>query len=163
VLIRQKCPRFMRKLLLNSGAFGNATGLENFRFVDRAGASETLRKGGIGRAYSFDWHQDVGLDGLSHISTPLTAGAATINGAHSVGSTVISINKATNSSPLVAGDIISFVGNTLTHTVVTSVNLAVGNTNVTIQPPLQVARVGGEAVTLRASHSINLDCNCSTQ
>ncbi|MBE9157894.1 hypothetical protein IQ265_13820 [Nodosilinea sp. LEGE 06152] len=156
VLTRQKCPRFMRQLVLNSGAYGNATGLQNFRLVDQSGSSETLREGEIGRAYGFDWHEDVGLDGISHTSTPLTAGAATINGAHPAGSTVISVNKATNASPLVAGDIVTFAGGTQTHTVVSSVNLAVGNTNVTISPGLRVARVGGEAMTLRASHSINL-------
>jgi hypothetical protein len=156
ILTRQKCPRFMRKLVLNSGAYGNATGLQNFRLVDQAGTSETLREGEIGRAYGFDWHEDVGFDGISHISTPLTAGACTVNGAHPVGATTISINKATNASPLVAGDIITFAGGTQTHTVVTSVNLAVGNTNVSIQPPLQNARAGGEAVTLQASHAINL-------
>lgn len=156
VLTRQKCPRFMRKLVLNSGAYGNATGLQNFRLVDQSGSSETLREGEIGRAYGFDWHEDVGFDGISHTSTPLTAGAATVNGAHAAGVTTISIAKATNASPLVAGDIISFAGDTQTYVVMTGVNLAVGNTAVSIQPPLKVAKAGGEAVTLRASHSINL-------
>lgn len=156
VLTRQKCPRFMRKLVLNSGAYGNATGLQNFRLVDQSGSSQTLREGEIGRAYGFDWHEDVGFDGISHTSTPLTAGAVTVNGAHAAGATTVSIAKATNSSPLVAGDIISFAGSTQTYTVMAPVTLAVGNTNVSIQPPLQAALTGGQAVTLRASHAINL-------
>lgn len=156
VLTRQKCPRFMRKLVLNSGAYGNATGLQNFRLVDQAGSSETLREGEIGRAYGFDWHEDVGFDGIAHTSTPLTAGAATVNGAHALGAVSVSLAKATNASPLVAGDIITFAGDSQTYVVTAGVTLAVGNTAVSIQPPLKVAKVGGEAVTLRASHSINL-------
>lgn len=155
-LTRQKSPRFMRKLVLNSGAYGNATGLQNFRLVDQSGTTETLREGEVGRAYGFDWHEDVGLDGISHISTPLTAGACTVNGAHPIGATTISIAKATTASPLAAGDIISFAGDTQTYVVTTGVTLIVGNTNVQIQPPLKVAKTTGQAVTLRASHSINL-------
>lgn len=156
LLTRQKAPKFGRHLSLNSGAYGNATGLENFRFVDRAGSSETLREGEIGRGYGFDWHEDVGLDGISHISTPLTAGAATANGVNALGATTLSIAKATNTSPLVAGDIITIAGDSQQYVVRTGVTLAVGNTAVSISPPLRRATAGGETITLAASTSLNL-------
>lgn len=68
----------------------------------------------------------------------------------------LSIAKATNTSPLVAGDIITFAGDSQTYVVTTDVTLAVGNTNVTVAPGLKVAKAGGEAVTLKASHVVNL-------
>lgn len=156
VLTRQKCPKFNRKLSLNSGAYGNATGLENFRYADRAGSSETLREGEIGRGYGFDWYEDVGLDGIAHASTPLTAGAATANGVNALAATSISIAKATNTSPLVAGDIITIAGDSQQYVVAGDVTLIVGNTTVGISPPLKKATAGGEAVTLAASTSLNL-------
>lgn len=156
LLTKQKCPRFRRQLSLNSGAYGNATGLENFRFVDRSGSSETLREGEIGRGYGFDWHEDVGFDGISHISTPFTAGAATANGVNALGATSISIAKATNTSPLVPGDIITIAGSTQQYVVRTAVTLGVGNTSVAISPPLQRATAGGEAITLAASTALSL-------
>lgn len=156
VLTRQKCPRFNRQVSLNTGAYANATGLEAFRSVMHSGSSETLREGMITRAYGFDWNEDAGLDGLSHISTPLTAGAATANGVNALGATTLSIAKATNTSPLVAGDIITIAGDTQQYVVKTAVTLAVGNTAVAIAPALKKATVGGEAITLAASTSLNL-------
>lgn len=156
LLTRQRCPRFNRKVSLNSGAYGNATGLEAFRNVMASASAETLREGEVSRAYGFDWHEDVGLDGLSHVSTPLTAGAATANGVNAVGATSISIAKATNASPLVAGDIITIAGSTQQYVVRSNTTLAVGNTSVPIAPALVRATAGGEAVTLAASTSLNL-------
>lgn len=156
LLTKQKCPRFGRNMSLNTGAYGNAIALDQLRDVDRSGSTETLREGEVSRAYGFNWFEDVGLDGLAHTSTPLTAGAATANGVNALGATTISIAKATNTSPLVAGDILTIAGDPQQYVVTADVNLAVGNTNVSIRPGLRVATAGGEVVTLAASTSLNL-------
>jgi hypothetical protein len=100
----------------------------------------------------------------THVTTPLSAGNATANGAQVVGAGstdqgrtgTVSIAKATNASALVAGDVLSFAGDPQTYVVLTAVSLIVGNTTVAIAPALQVAKTGGELVTLRASHVVNL-------
>ena len=113
-----------------------------------------LRSGAVGRL--------LGLDTFANQNTPtttstaLSAGAATVNGAQAVnvGSTdfgktgTVSIAKATNPSNLVAGDILTFAGDTQQYVVLADVTLIVGNTTVAIAPALQTAKVGGEAVTL---------------
>jgi hypothetical protein len=86
----------------------------------------------------------------------LTAGAATVNGAASAGAYSLSIAKATNASPLVVGDLISFAGDSQSYVVTANATLAVGNTVVSISPALAVAKVGGEAMTLQPSHVANL-------
>ncbi|MBE9113943.1 hypothetical protein IQ273_31730, partial [Nodosilinea sp. LEGE 07298] len=156
LLTKQKCPRFNRQMSLNTGAYGNAIGLDAFRNVNQSGSAETLREGEVSRAYGFNWHEDVGLDSISHLSTPLTVGAATANGVNALGASVVSIAKATNSSPLVRGDIITIAGDSQQYVVTAPTTLAVGNTSVPISPRLARATSGGEAVTLAASTSLNL-------
>jgi hypothetical protein len=161
-LNRQTVPLADRRLVLDVNAEANALALPAFAQAQQIGSATTVIEGTIGRRYGFDVAMDQQVP--THVSTALTAGAATANGAQAVnaGSTdggrtgTVSIAKATNASPLVAGDIISFAGDPNTYVVTANTNLIVGNTTVPISPALQVAKTGGEAVTLRASHVVNL-------
>lgn len=161
-LNRQLAPLMDRRLVLDVNAEANALALPAFSAAQNVGGNTTIIEGTIGRRYGFDVAMDQQIP--THVSTALTAGAATANGAQAVnaGSTdggrtgTVSIAKATNASNLVAGDIISFAGDPNTYVVTANTTLIVGNTAVPIAPALQVAKAGGEAVTLRASHVVNL-------
>lgn len=161
-LNRQTVPLADRRLVLDVNAEANALALPAFAQAQQIGSATTVIEGTIGRRYGFDVAMDQQVP--THVSTALTAGAATCVGVQAVnaGSTdggrtgTVSIAKATNASPLVAGDIISFAGDPNTYVVTANTNLIVGNTTVPIAPALQVAKTGGEAVTLRASHVVNL-------
>ncbi|MCO4101047.1 MAG: hypothetical protein HEQ38_16970 [Gemmatimonas sp.] len=161
-LNRQTVPLADRRLVLDVNAEANALALPAFAQAQQIGSATTVIEGTLGRRYGFDVAMDQQVP--THVSTPLTAGAATANGAQAVnaGSTdggrtgTVSIAKATNASPLVAGDIISFAGDPNTYVVTANTSLIVGNTTVPIAPALQVAKTGGEAMTLRASHVVNL-------
>lgn len=153
-LNKQLAPMDDRRLILDPDAEAAALGLRAFQDTSWRADADGIRNGQIGRKLGFDVFMDQLVP--MHISTPLTAGAATVNGAHAVGVTTVSIAKATNASPLVEGDVISFAGDDQTYVVTADVTLAVGNTNVGISPALQVAKDGGEAMTLRASHVVNL-------
>jgi hypothetical protein len=154
LLNKQLAPTGDRRIVLDMDAEGNAISLAMFQQMQMSGNDKTLVEGVIGRKVGFDWYADQQV--LTHSSTALTAGAATANGVNAVGAKSVSIAKATNASPLVKGDIISFAGNTQTYVVTADTTLAVGNTSVPIYPGLKVATVGGETVTLVASHVVNL-------
>lgn len=164
VLRDQRAPKDARAALIDIAAEGKLLKLAALQEAQKAGDSRTLREGQMGRLLRFDMDS---ADVMPyHTSTPFTAGACTVNGvqAAGVGSTdnlqtgTLSIAKATNAAPVVAGDILEFTvgGVVQQHTVVTGVTLAVGNTSVTVAPALRVATAGGETVTLRASHRVNL-------
>ncbi|MFN9087356.1 MAG: P22 phage major capsid protein family protein [Gemmatimonas sp.] len=161
-LNRQTAPLTDRRLVLDVNAEANALALPAFAQAQAIGSAQTVIEGTIGRRYGFDVAMDQQVP--THVSTPLSAGNATANGAQAVnaGSTdggrtgTVSIAKLTNPSNLVAGDIISFAGDPNTYTVTANTTLIVGNTTVPIAPALQVAKAGGELVTLRASHVVNL-------
>lgn len=154
LLNKQLAPTGDRRIVLDMDSEGNAIVLPMFQQAQMAGNNTTLVEGVIGRKVGFDWFADQQVP--TFVSTPLTAGACTANGVNAVGTKVVSIAKATNTSPLVKGDIISFAGSTQTYVVTAPVTLAVGNTSVSIYPPLAVATAGGETVTLKASHVMNL-------
>lgn len=154
LLTTQKAPGNDRRMVLDTTAMGNALKLGAFSYMLNSNDPGVMKEGEIGRKYGFNWFEDQQVP--YHTSTVLSAGAATINGAHAVGATTISIAKATNSSPLVAGDIVTFAGDSQQYVVGANVTLAVGNTNISIYPPLAVIQAGGAAMTLTASHRVNL-------
>lgn len=142
-----------RRVVMDPNAESNAVMLDLFLKANERGDQGGVIEGNIGRKIGADWYMDQNIQ--THTSTPLTAGAATVNGAHAVGVTSISIAKATTASPLVAGDRLRFAGDPWTYIVTADVTLAIGNTSVAIQPPLRVAKAGAEAVTLLATHVMN--------
>ncbi len=164
LLNKQLAPFAGRKVVLDPDAESYASVLAQFLAADQRGDQGGIIEGQIGRKIGMDWFMDHQVP--LHTSTALTAGALTINGvqAAGAGSTdngrtgTISFAKATNAAPVVAGDILEFTvgGVVQQHVVVTGVSLAVGNTTVTVAPALRVATAGAEAVTLRATHRVNL-------
>lgn len=151
-LNKQLCPPGDRRIVLDMDAEGNAISLPLFQQANTAGTTQTQVEGVIGRKIGFDWFSDQQV--MTHVSTPLTAGALTVNGVNAAGARTVSLAKATNGSPLVKGDIITIAGNQ--YAVQADVTLAVGNTTVQIYPGLKAATAGGEAVTLAPSHVANL-------
>lgn len=149
---KQLCPTNDRRLVLDLDAEAKALSLPLFQQANTSGTTDAQVEGKIDRKMGMDWYADqqVGV----HTSTPLTAGAATVNGAHTAGAKTVSIAKATTASPLVKGDVIVIAGQS--YVVTADVTLAIGNTNVSIYPGLVKAAAGGEAVTLVASHACNL-------
>jgi hypothetical protein len=162
VLNQQLVPVRDRRLVLDPLAEANAMHLAQFLAADQRGDQGGVLDGQIGRKLGMDWYLDQAVP--THDSTALTAGAATVNGAQAVGvgstdngrTGTLSIAKATNASDLVKGDVITIAGDDQTYVVLADVTLAVGNTSVSIAPALKVATAGGEAVTLKASHVVNL-------
>lgn len=161
-LNKQLAPMDPRRAIVDPDAEAKALDLRAFQDSSWRNSPQGIVEGQMGRALGFDWFMDQLVP--THASTALSAGAATVNGAHAAGAGstdngrtgTVSVAKATNASNLVKGDIISFAGDAQTYVVLSDVTLAVGNTTVQIAPALQSAKSGGEAMTLRASHVVNL-------
>lgn len=161
-LNRQLAPLSDRRFIMDVNAEANALGLAQFTSAEKVGSNTAIIEGTLGRRLGFDFAMDQQVP--THVSTPLTAGNATVNGAQAAGAGstdggrtgTVSIAKATNASNLVAGDIITFAGDAQTYTVLASTTLIVGNTSVSIAPALQSAKAGGEVMSLKATHVVNL-------
>ena len=157
----ERAPITGRVGILSPAAKNKAMKIGSITRADARGDGSPLITGILGNAYGVD----VMMDQLvgSHASTPLTAGAATANGAQAIGagstdggrSGTLSVAKATNAAPLVAGDVLIIAGQSQTYVVNADVTLAIGNTTVSVSPALRTALAGGEVITLIASHQIN--------
>ena len=162
VLNKQLAPLNDRRFVLDPDAEANAINLQAFQNTQWAGSPSAIQEGQILRKLGFDWFMDQQVP--FHTSTALTAGACTANGVNAIGAGTtdngrtgtVSLAKATGTSPLVTGDIFTIAGDSQTYVVTADITLAVGNTTVAIAPALRKATAGAEAVTLKASHRVNL-------
>lgn len=154
ILNKQLAPLNPRHMLLDPDADTAALALPEFARMDFSGSVDAMREGMLNRKLGMQWwmNQNMPLH-----TTTVTAGAITINGAHAtLGVKTLSIAKATNAMNAVEGDVFTIAGDTQTYVVTAAVTLAVGNTNVTIEPGLKVALAGTEVVTFKATRRINL-------
>ncbi|MEA5465269.1 hypothetical protein [Leptothoe sp. PORK10 BA2] len=150
VLTRQKCPKFMRRLVLNTDAYGNATGLDAFARALNYGSAEVVREGEINRAYGFDWHEDAGMDGITHTNPNGTPAGWLVNQAnHALGNTTVVIDTGANAP--VVGDIFTVAGDSQTYAVV-----GFAANTITYVPAARAAWANNAAITFRAAHAINL-------
>ena len=155
VLGIQLAPTNNRRLVIDPAAEANALALPAFYGALNTGTTDVIKEGYIGRKFGMDWHMDQQV--LTQVAGAFT-GTVTANGAQAAGSTSVSIATAAASSfaPNV-GDIISFSGDAQTYVVSAGAALgASGAGPFVIAPAKVVALVGGEVVTMRASHLVNM-------
>lgn len=163
VLNKQLAPLTDRRLVLGVDAEANALALPILAQWYSTQQTAQIIDGTIGRKLGFDWAMDQQIP--TQTAGTLT-GTVTVNGAQAAGAGstdggrtgTVSIAAATASSvSLNAGDIITFAGDTQTYAVLAAASIAASATgSVSIAPALQIAKAGGEAVSLKASHVVNL-------
>lgn len=159
VLNAQLCPRENRRGVLNFDAEANALALAEFADASQVGNASVKIEGEIGRKFGIDWYTDDQV--LTHTAGTITTGlAAKAATAQAVGlSTIVATTAASSGAcALKTGDIILFAGDSQTYTLTADATQAAAATdvNLAISPPLKVALVGGEAITVKASHAVNL-------
>jgi len=159
VLNQQMCPRQDRRVVLDFAAEAKALGNEAFRNAAMAGKTSVILEGNMGRFYGFDFYSDdqVPRHTAGTITTGLIAKAATavVAGLKTfVGTTAAS----TGACALLVGDVIAIAGHTTTYVLTATATQAAAASDVTLtfEPGLEAALVGSEAVTVKASHRVNL-------
>jgi len=158
-LNKQLAPMSDRRFLLNPDAEGMAMGLRNFQDVNFGVSVDDIMKGRLAEKFGFSWwmSQLMPTHTAGTITTGLIAKAAT---AQAVGLKAIACTTAasTGACALVEGDIITFAGHTQTYALTAAATQAAAATAVTldIYPGLKTALAGSEAITVKASHVVNM-------
>lgn len=159
ILGQQLAPMDNRRIVLNPDAEAAALALPAFYGALNSGDSNVITEGQIGRKFGFDWAMDqqVPTQTAGTITTGLIAKAATVV---AVGATsaVCTTAASTGACALKKGDIFLFAGDTQTYALTADATQAAANTDVTLSftPGKKVALAGSEAVTVKASHVVNL-------
>lgn len=147
-LNQQLAPRSDRRGVLNHDAEANALALSAFSDAEKVMSAVVKMEGELGRKFGIDWVAD------DHVRTH-TAGTGTgylvNNGAgYAIGSTTIAAD--TGSGTIIVGDIITFAGHSQTYVVTTALSAG----SLAIYPGLKAAVADDAAITLKATHVMNL-------
>lgn len=150
-----------RRFVMDPEAEAKALLLRPLADASFAGNAETIMEGNITRKLGFDWFMDqhvpthvAGTVGGA-VATPTALAAATVE---PVGETTLAVTcGATNGLALKAGDVLSIEGDPATYAVAADATIAATQTGaVTIVGGLKKATAGGEKLTVKASHAVNL-------
>ena len=118
-----------------------------------------ITDGLLGRKLGFDWYQDqqVPTHTAGTITTGLIAKAATAVAA-GLKTIVATTAASTGACALLEGDIILIAGDAQPYVLTADATEASASTDVTLnfEPGLRYALVGSEAVTVKATHVVNL-------
>lgn len=159
VLGKQLAPLNERRMVLDPDAEAAALSLQAFSYYLNSGDAQVMKEGQIGRKFGFDWFMDqrVPTHTSGTITTGLAAKAATPQAA-GLKAIVCTTAASTGACALNIGDIILFSGDSQTYTLTAAATQASAATDVTlnISPGKVVALTGGETVTVKASHVVNL-------
>lgn len=162
VLARQLCPLTARSFVMDANAEANALALATFADVSQAGDVGTKREGQIGRKYGFDNYMEDSLPThtAGTITTGLATKAATVVAA-GLKQFIATTAASTGACALLEGDIIEIAGHTTTYVMTANATQASASTDVTlnVSPGLEKPLAGGEAITVKASHKVNIGFN----
>lgn len=145
VLTQNLAPIEDRSFVMDTGSYYDATGLQQFAYLNQSGEAEIMRDATIPRRYGFAWMYDQQMGG--HV-TGTAAGYQT--GVNAAGLRTIVIQTGTGT--WVTGDLVTING---FQYVVESGTL----TSLIISPALKAATTAGLTITKLASHGVNLAFN----
>ena len=144
----QKCPKDLRRAVLDFSAEANAVALAPFRDASQSTDRDVIIEGEIGRKLGFDWFTDD--DVPTH--TAGTGSGYLINNSGGYAAGVSTVTVDTGTGTILVGDIVSFAGHSQTY----AVTAALASNQFSFYPALQASVADNAAVTLRATHVVNL-------
>ena len=143
-------PRMGRQLVLGTAAMANIRGKQSGLFkVNEAGTDDLLRNGMVARVMGFDIH-----DSNEVVAVTKGTGASyqSNNGSgYSAGATTIALD--TGSGTVLAGDVVTFAGDTNKYVVGTALS---GGSMVLNNPGLKAALADNVAMTIGNSYTANM-------
>jgi hypothetical protein len=141
-------PRSNRNIVLDVEGEALASALPEFVHADKAGTTDGIREGYIGRKMGFDWEMD--QNAPYHETGATTATSFTVNGNQLAGATILTVAGATN--PPAEGDVFSIAGHKTTYVALAGSTL----TSWVIAPSLEKNTTDGTVISVKASHAVNL-------
>lgn len=158
-LNNQLAPLEPRSVIFDPDAEAKALDLRAFHDASFGGGAKAILDGQITRKLGFGWFMDQNVP--THTAGTITTGAiAKAATAVAVGlkSIICTTAASTGAVALLVGDIVLLAGDSQTYVLTASVTEASAATDFTIaiEPGLQVALVGSEALTVKATHVANL-------
>jgi hypothetical protein len=148
VLNQQFCPEGERKLVLDYAAETAALQTDDLKKMLNAGDANALRRGVLGNLFGFEVSRDFQVP--THTAGTSSGHLINNGGGYAAGIKTVTVDTGTGT--MLVGDILTFAGVTGTY-VVTS---ALAANSVSFEPGLAGAVADNAAVTVKATHVVNL-------
>ena len=160
ILDNNGTPEADRRLVLSQAAFANIRALPNLYKANEAGTDQMLREGIALQVEGFKFHKSNQLDKNKHLAGTGTGYLSDGTGAvtpstYQVGET--SIKLKTGTGTVLAGDVVSFAGDTNLYVVGSGVSAP--GTITLAQPGLQQTLADGVAMTITSTFTANFALN----
>ncbi len=155
VLNVNKAPLNMRRMVLDPDAMANALELQNFQDASKAANPSVINDGLVGRKLGMDWYEDqqVPTHTAGAVATSWIIKASEVE---PIGETTLLTTTGGNAA-VFAGDIITIAGDDQTYVVTADASrTGAGDMTIVVSPGLKVATTGSEAITIKATHVVNL-------
>ena len=153
ILLDNGVPRSDLTLVIDTVSGANLRSVANLYKVNEAGNESLLREGILGNLYGFDIREDAQI-GVVTKGTGATVSTDTAG--YAIGATSITL-KAAGTGTILAGDVITFAGDTNKYVVTTGCAAVSGSTIVLAEPGLKVAIAASEtAITMGGDFTPNL-------
>lgn len=162
VLNEQQAPVDPRHFVMSIAAHTNAQRLDAFRHAEKLGDARVAQRAQLGMLGGFEnwWQHYIPTHTAGTITTGLAAKAAT---AQAIGDKTIEATTAatTGACALVEGDVIAIAGHNQTYVLTAAATQASAASDVVlnVEPGLEFALSGGEAITVKGDHVVNLAFN----
>ena len=148
----QRCPKGNRRGVLDFDAEANALALSPFSDAEKVGANGVKIEGEIGRKYGIDWYADDAV--VTHTKGTVTD--VTVGSTTAIGVSALLIKGGSTLGTMAAGDVFTIAGDSQNYVVQTLVSVVSAGVNTSIDPPLQVIASSTGAITVKATHVVNL-------
>lgn len=148
-------PLPQRRLVLDSAAEEKFLQLATFHEANKVGDEGTaLREASLGRKFGLDTFMD---QNAPQHTAGVPGGTPLVNGALAIGATSVVLDGAGASGTYKKGDIVTLAGDTKPYVVTADVTLSgTGTGTIVVSPALRVAIADNAAITLKATHRVNL-------
>lgn len=151
ILNKQLSPLDPRHVLLDPEAEAAALALTEFANGQYSGSVDAILNGNLNRKLGMQWWMNQNLTAAAYHTAGTGSGYLVNNGAgYAAGIKTIAVD--TGSGTILEGDIFTFAGHAQTYVATTALAAGV----LVFEPGLQVAVADNVAITLKASHQVNL-------
>ena len=156
VLNEQLCPMDQRRLVMDPTAEGQALQLAAYSDVEKSDDRNVKIMGEIGTKFGFDhfMSQNVNTHTGGTASASITVGSTT-----AIGVSTLMFKSGVGTTTVVLGDVFTIAGDSQTYVATSSANITSAGVNVTIDPALKVIASATTAITMKATHVVNLAFN----
>ena len=154
VLNKQLAPLTDRRMVLDPEAEALALDLRAFQDQSWRGDASGIIQGTLNRKFGFDFFMDQLIP--THTAGAFTTGSPITDGAATIGDTSSTWDDTALVGSVKKGDIFTVAGDSQTYVVTADATAAANSITVAFYPGAKVAWADGAAVTLTASHVVNL-------